>query len=456
MTEQSWLQGTVLIVDDNPSNLSVLSQCLEDVGLEVLVAQNGESALQKADYSLPDVIVLDVMMPGIDGFETCQKLKTNPRTRPIPVILMTALSDVENKVRGLNIGAVDYITKPFQQAEVLARINVHLKVHRLMKELARKNQLLKQEVTERTASEARLTETLEQLGQTQAQLVHSEKMSSLGQMVAGISHELNNPLGFITGNLKFLKDYTETLVDALKVHHYNHRELEHPDPENATISDIDYIFDDIPNVLKSIEVGTSRITDIVEKLRSFSYLDQEGKKIINLHESLDKTLLVISHRLQKKHHRPAIRVIKDYGDLPSVNCCPGQINQVFLNLINNSIEAFDIRQEHSAKRQGGNYGSDSSFSPIITLRTSYQNNHVTIQVIDNGPGISEEFQARIFDPFFTTKTVGKRVGLGLSVCYQIVVEAHHGKLRCLSNHQGTALVMTLPVSGHPPKAPGHL
>lgn len=449
----------ILIVDDNPANLGVLSDCLENYNFEVLVAQNGESAIQKANYVIPDLIVLDVMMPGIDGFETCKRLKKNPDTQNIPVILMTALSDTENKVKGLKSGAVDYITKPFQQEEVLARINIHLNIHHLSQEIRDKNHQLREEIEERILSEKKLKEALTELRMTQTKLVQSEKISGLGRVVAGICHEFNNPIGFITGNIEFLKDYIEKLLDIVESQQPNRPDLE-PSLISSQVSTIDkdefdYVINDIPKVVSSIEAGTDRITEIIERLKKFSYLDQAGKKVFDIHDGLDKTLSLVNHRLQPVTlnvsgvdvRRPEIKIVKSYGNLPSTYCYPDQMNQVFLNLITNSIDAIDAVYELSDTHQGLNYSSSAPEleAPTLTIKTKYESSRLFIHIIDSGLGIPEAIQAQIFDPFFTTKAVGKGVGLGLAICFQIVTEMHNGYVKCNSTSSGTEIIVEIPL-----------
>ncbi|MEM9216536.1 MAG: response regulator [Cyanobacteria bacterium P01_F01_bin.150] len=452
-------QDMILIVDDNPDNLVILSACLEQYNFEVLVAQNGESALQKADYVIPDLIVLDVMMPGIDGFETCRRLKENPRTQNIPVILMTALSDIDNKVKGLKSGAVDYITKPFQQEEVLARINIHLNVHHLNQEIRHKNSQLKKEVEERILSEKKLQKTFNELIKTQIKLVQSEKISGLGRVVAGICHEFNNPIGFISGNVQFLRSYIDKLLLVIHSAQYMQERLEsnHLTDDSLTVSqdEIEYIVNDIPKVLGSIEAGTDRITEIIDRLKKFSYLDQAGKKLFDIHDGLDKTIMLISHRLKPvspelsgtEGYRPEIKVVKEYGSLPSVDCYPDQINQVFLNLFTNAIDAIDAAYENSYGSMNNDLSSDRDMlnPPVLKIKTRSSSTHISIHIIDNGLGIPEEIQSRIFDPFFTTKAVGKGVGLGLAICFQIVTDMHKGGLQCSSTTSGTEIIVELPL-----------
>ena len=387
-------------------------------------------------------------------------LKDNPNTENIPIILMTALSDIDNKVRGLKSGAVDYITKPFQQEEVLARINIHLHVHQLTQEIREKNSQLQKEVKERILSEEKLRETFEELRNTQTKLVQSEKISGLGRIVAGICHEFNNPIGFISGNIKHLQAYIKELLEMIQLQSdssldSNSRKI----LEEIRIcnrDEFEYIINDIPKILASIESGTTRMTDIIERLKKFSYLDQVGKKQYHIHDGLDRTIDLINHRLQAVEvnisgtvtHRPAIKVIKEYDQLPPMYCYPDQMNQAFLNLITNSIDAIDTRYETSehTKTHADQSSNPCEFQePRLTLQTKCHPTHISIHVIDNGSGIPDDIQSQIFDPFFTTKAVGKGIGLGLAICFQVVTEMHGGCLNCQSSLSGTEMIIELPL-----------
>lgn len=450
----------ILIVDDNPANLSVLSECLESYEFEILIAQNGESAIQKANYANPDLIILDIMMPGIDGFETCKRLKEKPKTQNIPIILMTALSDHNNKVKGLKSGAVDYITKPFQQDEVVARINIHLSIHYLSQEVQEKNLKLQKEIEEHKLSENRLRGTLEELAKTQVKLVQSEKIAGIGRVVAGLCHEFNNPISFITGNIQFLRKYVEDLVNIINLDKDDNssQELISLSHKRDIISheEMEYIINDIPKVIASIEAGTDRIIKILDRLKKFSFLDQSGKKMLDINDGLEGVISLISHRIEPvtletstgSINRPKIKVIREYDRLPLVYCYPDQIHQALLNLVTNSVDAIDEIYESS---------TDSSFvsevepannsyqGPLLTLKTKYHPTHISIHIIDNGVGIPDNIQSHIFDPFFTTKAVGKGVGLGLAICFQIMTEMHHGCLTCKSNSLGTEMIIELPL-----------
>jgi len=421
-------QSTILVVDDNPTNIQVLFDVLSRIGYRVAIAKSGENALQRLQSYLPDLILLDVMMPGIDGFETCRQLKENPQTEEIPVIFMTALSDPVDKVKGLNLGAVDYITKPIQHEEILARIRVHLQLQNLRK-------TLEQKVVERTAE---LTKTLNDLKSTQVQLVQNEKMSSLGQLVAGIAHEINNPVNFIHGNLHHLKDYTQNLLDFVQLYQ---KHYPNPVPEiQAKAEEIEpeFLQEDLTKIVDSMQIGTDRIRDIVVSLRNFSRTDESGFQAVDIHEGIESTLLILQHRLKPSPDYPAIQIIKNYGKLPVVECYPSQLNQVFMNIFSNAIDALE---ESSQK-----YSYIDERQPILEIETSTSNGWVKIRIADNGRGFDQAIAAQLFEPFFTTKPIGKGTGLGLSISRQIVVEKHHGKIECHSTiGKGTEFIIEIPL-----------
>jgi two-component system, NtrC family, sensor kinase len=449
--------GAILIVDDNPTNLEVLSDTLIADGFQVAVALDGETALEQLKYYRADLIILDIMMPGINGFETCKRLQANPLTCDIPVIFATALSDVNYKVTGLSLGAVDYITKPFQCEEVLARIQIHLKLHKMDKVLKEQNLLLKQEVLQRQTAETllkklnnelerrvhnrtvKLSEALQKLEQTQVQLVHSEKMSSLGRLVAGIAHEINNPMNFIYANLSYAKEYNQNLLTLLELCQKNLTSLPSEIQHYFKTIDFEYLQEDLPNILTSMEVGAERISQIVLSLRNFSRLDQADKKSVDIHEGIESTLLILEERLKGRADQQEIRVIREYGELLWIECYPSHLNQVFMNLLVNAIDALSEQNSQSFLR--------NKIEPAtIWIRTEISHQDwVTISISDNGAGIPADVQSKIFDPFFTTKPVGKGTGLGLSISYQIIVEKHQGQLICCSETgKRTEFIIKLP------------
>jgi signal transduction histidine kinase len=419
----------ILIVDDTPTNLQVLSESIRMVGWTTLVATDGETAIAQAEYAQPDLILLDVMMPGIDGFETCKRLKASPITQDIPVVFMTALSDTLDKVKGLEIGAVDYITKPFQQEEVLARVKLHLKLYHL-------HRTLEQQVAERTAA---LSASLESLQQAQVQLVQSEKMSTLGQLVAGVAHEINNPVGFIAGNLNPAKMYIQDLFNLIDLYQKHFPEPGVDIEKAIKRLDLDYVREDLPKIITSMRDGVDRIRNISISLRTFSRSDIDHKEAFDVHEGLDSTSLILKYRLKANEFRPAIEVIKEYGDLPLVKCFPGQLNQVLMNLLANAIDAVE------ESSQGLSFEDIEERPNQITLQTELVENQVVIRIRDNGMGMTDEVKQRIFDHLFTTKPVGKGTGLGLAIARQIIVERHGGTLEVNSVWgQGAEFVISLP------------
>lgn len=282
-----------------------------------------------------------------------------------------------------------------------------------------------------------LEQTLHELQQTQAQLVQSEKMSSLGQMVAGVAHEINNPVNFIHGNLIHADQYAVDLLALLHLY-----QTHYPDPptliqDQANAIDVEFIMQDFPKLVDSMKVGAERIREIVKSLRTFSRLDEAEFKVVDLHEGLDSTLMILQNRLKAKPNSVGIEVIKDYGELPLVECYAGQLNQVFMNILSNAIDALEEQNTATA----------GATAPTITIQTrTVGRDRVAIHIVDNGPGIPEPVKNRLFDPFFTTKQIGKGTGLGMSISYQIVTERHRGQLQCHSTPgAGAEFIIEIPI-----------
>lgn len=469
MNSQDNEKSKLLIVDDNPTNLGILFDYLTKAGFKVLVALDGETAISQVEYAQPDLILLDVLMPGIDGFKTCIRLKSNPLTREIPIIFMTALSDTVDKVYGFNIGAVDYIIKPFQHEEVLSRVQTHLTIRNLQKQLQEQNERLLRSQLQEQQRASELEHTLQTLQQTQSQLIQAEKMSSLGQMVAGIAHEINNPINFIYGNLNLASEYTQHLLELIHLYQETYTRPTSEITTKIEAIDLAFLEADLPKMLKSMKVGAERITKMVMMLRNFSRLNEAQLKLADIHQGIDSTLLLLQHRLEATTTRPAIQIIKEYANLPQVECYPSQLNQVFMNILSNAIDALDVgtgvwRIRHGEERIGNRangtqkQGNVENFATILamsshqvrmpTIRIStevVQRNWVTIRIADNGSGMTQEVRQRLFDPFFTTKPVGSGTGLGLAISYQIVVQKHRGQMRVNSElGKGTELVIEIP------------
>ncbi|MDZ7958608.1 MAG: response regulator [Aulosira sp. DedQUE10] len=419
--EKTQNNGFILIVDDNPTNLSVLCEALNSEGFRFRVAVNGESAIAQAERNQPELILLDVQMPGIDGFETCCRLKANPVTQNIPIIFTTALADTESKTKGFSLGAVDYIPKPFAQEEVIARVRVHLQLKQL-------TESLEQQVSDRTKA----------LQKAQVKLVQQEKLSILGELIAGIGYEINNPINFISSNISPLQGYIKAVTELLLLY-----EQEYPNPTakiTTVIEDLDlnFVLEDMAKILKSLQLGSERILNLSNSLRNFCRADRDAKISADLHQGVDSALMILQHRFKANGTRPRIEIIKNYGILPEVNCYIGQINQVLMNILANAVDAVD---------ESITQGQMDNLTPQIKIATEIDSEGlVLIRIADNGISLPERLKKRLFEPLFTTKTVGKGTGLGLWVAYEIVVDKHQGVLEVNSQPgMGTEFIIKLPI-----------
>jgi signal transduction histidine kinase len=356
---------------------------------------------------------------------------------------------------------------------LIARDNLKIEVEERTAELTQANLQLKADIQERNRveialrqSESKLQEQTKKLQQAlqevhtyQSKLIQTEKMSSLGQMVAGVAHEINNPINFIYGNIAYANQYVRDIMRLLELYQNSYQE---PIPEiRKAIEDIDlnFVKNDLPKLINSMKVGADRIRDLVISLRNFSRLDEADIKSVNLHEGLDSTILILQNQIKATPIYSEIEIVKNYGDLPPIECYPGQLNQVFMNLIANAIDALEDARTINLQVTKGDL-QELTPSPKITITTEIKklknedkihpyssvNTHVVIRISDNGSGMTEAVRQHLFDPFFTTKPVGKGTGLGLSISYQIVVKKHGGDIWCNSAlGRGTEFVVEIPI-----------
>ena len=443
----------ILIVDDDPKSVVLLKRLLPQQ-YQTMGATDGHTALDLARQRHPDLILLDVMMPGLDGFEVCRALKANPETANIPIIFLTTLAEAETIATGFTLGAADYIIKPFKAIELNARVNTHLQFQKAKEELVQKNaalreqaELLEREVAERrtaqkllksqqellevqnTDLEERVAAEVKKCRDKDQALMQNEKMVSLGQLAAGVAHEINNPMGYISSNLYVLAQYFDRIVayDQFR-QEFGWNELTPAARESIVARrmtpDIIKILKDGVELIKELHEGAERVTKIAQDLKTFSRMDALECEPVALTSCLESALTIGYNELK---YVATIRT--EYESRQKVLCHPGQLSQVFLNLLVNAGQAI----------VGPTMGE-------IVLRSWHDEAFVYASVSDTGKGIPEENKGRIFDPFFTTKEVGKGTGLGLSVSSEIIAK-HHGELAVASVVDvGTTFTVKLPRS----------
>ena len=449
-------KGNLLLVEDIPSQLRSLSVALGENGYKVRSAINGSMALVGATATPPDLILLDLNMPDMSGREFCQKLQKDERTRNIPVIFMSDLDEVRDRADALSLGGVDYITKPFQVEEVLARIDAHLTLRQLSEQLAEQNSYLQrlsvqlaeqnvrlqQEIGHRRAAELKereqaqkLEKALEELQQTQDQLEQSERISNLGDLTLALASEIEQAANSIYGNLRYASDRTQNLLNLLQFY-----QLEVPEPTQAVQGllervDVTLLQSDLPQQMNSMQTKTEFISDIVKSLQQFSRLGAEDFRPVDLHDCLDRSIAALKEC--RVGDGTSVRVFKEYGDLPRVECNARQMTRVFSEMMTNAMRALDRRDREGA----------SPFPiPMITICTERPDTErVKITITDNGIGMSEETVQQVFKPFFTTESTASLKGVGMAMVYAIVVHQHQGSVQCFSTPgSGTSFTLEIP------------
>jgi len=398
----------ILIVDDELVSRMTLQKLLESIA-ECTAVESGEDALQVAlSGTPPDLILLDILMPGIDGFEVCSRLKAASQTKDVPVIFLSANTEVEDKTRGIEMGAVDYITKPFHKAEVKARARTHLALKKMREDLQEKNIMLARQVEE-------IREKTELLREKDLQLIEMDRMAGIGTLAAGIAHEINNPAMFILSNVAILEQNWPAIRGILES-----TRTRAPDEE------IDFMLEEIPQISAGVKNGIERIRKIVNSLRDFSKQDIKSVGMLDINKTIADVIEFIKPSPEVK---PA-HIVTELQELPLVKCTMSDINQCLLQVIKNAYDALD--------ESGG----------IINIMTSCDadRKQITIRVIDNGQGMSPEVLRQAFNPFFTTKPVGSGTGVGLSLTERII-KRYGGTIQLESTEGGgTSATITLPAA----------
>lgn len=345
------------------------------------------------------------------------------------------LASIMEAASGSLLASFDAVVTQYQQESEAEQLEIDLKLLELYQKSC-------DATTQAETQTKELEKAIAELKRTQAKLLHSEKMSSLGQLVASVAHEINNPVSFIYGNLSHAEVYVQDLIHLLNLYQEHYPEPGEAIQIKIQEVDLEFLIEDLPKVLASMQIGSDRIRQIVMSLRNYSRTDDTEMKPVDLHESIESTLLILQNRLKAQPDHPRIEVIKNYSELPLVECFVGQINQVFMNILSNAIDALEEGRRSEQTNNG--------FGPTIFIHTQMiQSDSIVVRIADNGPGIKTEVKQRIFEQFFTTKQMGKGTGLGLSISYQIIVENHKGTLRCESQlGQGTEFWIELPVKQH--------
>ncbi|MFH2091958.1 MAG: response regulator [Pseudomonadota bacterium] len=419
--------GEILVVEDNLSHLQLMSQILSDAGYRVRPANDGDLALQSILKKAPDLILLDMQMPGMNGIEVCRQLKADTTTQDIPVIFISSHADTDFKVNALKAGGIDYVTKPVDASEVLARIKTHLNLARLQQKLKAQSAKLADEIKGHQKAEQE-KEIIQQ------QLFHARKMESIGKMAAGVAHEISNPISFISSNLETLGDYLNTIHGLVTDYRHLSETLTRlgeqlPNEiarqvqslaEHETTIDIHYLMEDSTQILSDCRSGSDRIATILGDLKYFAQPGKEINRFVDINTCLKASLKVVQGELFEK----AV-VVTDFGDIPAVEGVPEKLNQAFMNIMLNAAQAIEEKGQ-------------------IRIQTQKQGEQVHISISDTGCGIEKEDLSKIFDPFYTTRQIGSGTGLGMHVAYHVIKD-HHGRIQVDSSvGQGTTFTITLP------------
>ena len=420
----------VLVVDDMPDMAKLMARAVEDQGYEVFVAGDGRQALQMASTERPDVVLLDIMMPQMNGIEVLRHLKEDAELRVIPVILATAKSADGDVIEGLDAGAHDYVTKPFKKEILAARVRSAVQIKQNHDRLVQLNEQLQVEIVERE--------------RMQHELARAQKLESIGHLAAGIAHEINTPAQYVGDNTRFLQ---EVFADVDSLLGKFDRLLQAAKQDNLTDeligeveaavqeADVDYLSKEVPKAIGQSLEGIERVANIVRAMKEFSHPGNGHKQAIDLNRAIQSTLTV-----SRNEWKYVAELVTDFAsDLPLVPCLPGDFNQVILNLVVNAAQAI-----------GDVVGDGSAGKGTLTVHTRRDGDWAEIRIEDTGTGIPEGIREKVFDHFFTTKDVGKGTGQGLTIAHAIVVKKHGGAISFETEAaSGTTFIIRLPITDQP-------
>lgn len=401
---------SLLLIHPSTDHLISLKEILKNAGYQMAVAEDCETALSLLAQLHPGlVLATQTLMNPADGIELCQKVKRCPGDHTPYFIILSNQSEEAELICKTHAEIDDSFSTSSDPSEILARVRLGLRIYQL-------NQHLKQ---------------------AKNYLLQNEKILSIGQMVSGIAHEINNPVSLITGNISHATEYTQDLIEVMQLFTEKYPE---PEPEIEDLMeevDLEFLMDDLPQALNSMKSGADRIRQLVQSLRNFYQADDAEQKLFDIHQGLEDILLILKARLKGKQGQP-IQITQDYGDLENIECYPGQLNQVFMNLLNNAIDTLNLKKM-----------TDPKFQPQIWIKTELDSSQeqVRISIKDNGMGIDDQIKEKIFEPFFTTQAANNGTGLGLSLSHTIITKNHGGKIQYVSQlEQGTEFIIEIPVN----------